>query len=226
MSLAEVISLVASIASVILAIVAIWLSIVFYQLSSQLSESTKEAAKGIGSSVERLEKLFDKLYSDTFTMMRDTVTDMRKHIWPEVTHEDEKASEEVEEKAEQKIQVLIEEYQKQLSEILQRQRITDEKVSGVTKELGRVMEKAIDQSRKVEIEAGEEAIQENIIRTIISSSRMNNRVTADKIYDSLSQKYPGYKIIRILRNMERENIVSFDTKELEPSTIIELKKRK
>jgi len=70
----EIISLIASITSVILAVGAIWLSITFYRMSSAASKATEEAAKGISASVERLEKLFDKLYSDTFSMMRDTVS--------------------------------------------------------------------------------------------------------------------------------------------------------
>ena len=87
MSSIDLISLVSSIASLILAVGAIWLSIVFYKMSNEAAKETGEAAKGISASVERLEKLFDKLYSDTFSMMRDTVTDMRKHIWnnPETT---------------------------------------------------------------------------------------------------------------------------------------------
>ncbi len=81
MSNIELIALIASIASLILAVGAIWLSIVFFRMSSQASQATTEAAKGIDSSVQRLEGLFDKLYSDTFSMMKDTVSDMRKHIW-------------------------------------------------------------------------------------------------------------------------------------------------
>ena len=77
----EIISFIASIASLILALGAIWLSIVFFKMSSEASKATTEAAKGIEASVERLENLFDKLYSDTFSMMKDTVSDMRKHIW-------------------------------------------------------------------------------------------------------------------------------------------------
>jgi len=76
----EIISLVASVASLILATVAIWLSITFYKMSSQASRATEDAAKGISASVERLENIFEKLYSDTFSVMRETVTDMRKHI--------------------------------------------------------------------------------------------------------------------------------------------------
>lgn len=77
----ELVGFIASIASLILAIGAIWLSIVFFKMSNEASKATTEAAKGIDASVKRLENLFDKLYSDTFTMMKDTVSDMRKHIW-------------------------------------------------------------------------------------------------------------------------------------------------
>lgn len=76
-----VIGFIATIASLILAIGAIWLSFVFYRMSNEASKETTKAAKDIQASVERLEKIFDKLYSDTFSMMRDTVTDMRQHIW-------------------------------------------------------------------------------------------------------------------------------------------------
>lgn len=80
-SLFDAISFIASIASLILSLGAIWLSVVFFRMSDSASKATTEAAKGIAASVERLEKLFDKLYSDTFSMMKDTVSDMRKHIW-------------------------------------------------------------------------------------------------------------------------------------------------
>ena len=94
MTAPEVISLIASVASVVLAIVAIWLSITFFKMTSEAAKSTEKAAEGISSSVEKLEKLFDKLYADTFSMMRETVTDMRKHIWqaPDTTKVSEEPS--------------------------------------------------------------------------------------------------------------------------------------
>ena len=92
----ELISLFSSIAALILAIVAIWLSIVFYRLSSALSAGTTEAAKGINASVEKLENLFDKLYTDTFSMVRETVSDMRKQLWPREPGADDKVAAEIE----------------------------------------------------------------------------------------------------------------------------------
>ncbi|OXS28060.1 MAG: hypothetical protein BCS36_01660 [Desulfovibrio sp. MES5] len=38
-------------------------------------------SKNIESSVGKLESLFDRLYADTFSMMKDTVSDMRKQLW-------------------------------------------------------------------------------------------------------------------------------------------------
>ena len=66
-SLTDLISLAASIASLTLAVIAIWLSVSFYRMSSRAAQSTTEAAKDVAVSVERLEKLFDKLYSDSFS---------------------------------------------------------------------------------------------------------------------------------------------------------------
>lgn len=80
-TIVTVVGFIATIASLILAVGAIWLSIVFYKMSDAASKETTTAAKDIKASVERLENLFDKLYSDTFAMMKDTVTDMRQHIW-------------------------------------------------------------------------------------------------------------------------------------------------
>lgn len=80
-SLITVIGLIASIASLVLAVVAIWLAVVFYRLSRDESEASAQNAQEISTSISRLEKVFDSLYSDTFSIMKDTVTDMRHHIW-------------------------------------------------------------------------------------------------------------------------------------------------
>ena len=81
MDIVSIISLVASIASLILAIIAIWLSFVFYNMSSKAAKDADTASKNIEMNVKKLDIVFDKLYSDTFSMMKDTVSDMRDHIW-------------------------------------------------------------------------------------------------------------------------------------------------
>jgi hypothetical protein len=77
----DIFNLVSAIASIVLAIVALVLAIFFFVQSKNEAERSAKSANEISSSVDRLEKIFDKLYSDTFSIMRETVTDMRQHIW-------------------------------------------------------------------------------------------------------------------------------------------------
>src|SRR3954469_18836840 len=84
----DVVNLFSSAVSTVLAVVALVLSIFFFVQAKKDAERSAGAASEISSSVERLEKLFDSLYSDTLSMMRETVTDMRKHIWTAVPGRD------------------------------------------------------------------------------------------------------------------------------------------
>jgi hypothetical protein len=218
----QLISLVASIASLALAVLAIWLSVVFYRMSTELSESTKEAAKGIGASVERLEKLFGNLYADTFSMMRDTVSDMRRHIWPEDTQADTTIRQEAENRADEKIRVLTEDVQKQLSDMLKGQRVTDEHLSSMTHELGRLVETAISRSRSAEVEAREETIRDHIVRAIRSLRRRSEKPKADDIVTRLRELFPTPRIVEELERMKAEGVVGYEG-ELGPGTPIDLR---
>jgi hypothetical protein len=77
----DVINLFSAATSIVLAVVALALSIFFFVQSKKAAEQGSKSAEEISASVTRLEKIFDSLYSDTFTMMRETVTDMRHHVW-------------------------------------------------------------------------------------------------------------------------------------------------
>lgn len=80
-SAADVIGWVAAIVSILLACFAIWQATVFFRWSNTAQSSAAESAREIQASVVKLEALFDRLYADTFGMMRDTVADLRKHVW-------------------------------------------------------------------------------------------------------------------------------------------------
>ncbi len=220
----NLLSFAAAISSVVLAIVAIGLSIVFFRMSSELSESTKEAAKGIGASVERLEKLFDKLYADTFSMMRDTVSDMRKHIWPEKDADSDKLAGEAEKRADEKVSALKKDMEKELSLILQRQRITDEKVSSLRGDMRGLLERAIVESRQVEVQAREEAVREQILRQITLLRRRSRPVTADAVVSRLMENFPPHVVVRELERMREEGSISLSDETVDADTVIELKR--
>ena len=75
-------ALIASVVSTVVGILAIGLSITFYRLSSFASMHIADSAKEISVSTRTLEKLFDSLNSGMFGIVRDTMTDMRRSLWP------------------------------------------------------------------------------------------------------------------------------------------------
>jgi hypothetical protein len=221
----ELVSLIASIASLILAVGAIWLSIAFFKMSNEASKATTEAAKGIDASIKRLENLFDKLYSDTFTMMKDTVSDMRKHIWngdQEVDTSKNDILEEAERKAEEKTAVIKSALEKQLNQILERQKAADGKVSDIGKELESLLDNAIETSRLVDSEAREETIRSHIMTQIKVLQKTKSSVIADDIVQPLSETLDGRKVVLEIERMRDDNLLSFDGENLDADSRIKL----
>jgi hypothetical protein len=99
-------------------------------VSNNIAEDKREAAKGISASVDRLETLFDRLYSDTLGMMRETVKDMRKHIWP-VDHTPEELVKSVDRKADEKVEQIRQQVSKELTEMVQRVGKAETKVDSI-----------------------------------------------------------------------------------------------
>ena len=223
LTLFQVISFVASIASLILAVGAIWLSIVFFRMSNEASKATTEAAKGIAASVERLEKLFDKLYSDTFSMMRDTVSDMRKHMWPE---DGLRATEnEAEQKADEKIAEITHRVDQQLERVLARQDSADQNTTALHGEIRELFDNAIRTSRAADQEAREETDRS----LVLAVTRLLNRtkpdgVKADEIVNDRRLANIGVsRAIDELRSLQARHLVEFSTEQtLGPETIVRM----
>lgn len=225
MSSTELVSLIASIASLILAVGAIWLSIVFFRMSNEASKATTEAAKGIDASVKRLENLFDKLYSDTFSMMKDTVSDMRKHIWSgddAVPSQKEDILDEADKKAEEKVQEIKASLERQLSEILNRQKIADGKVSDIGKELEGLLDNAIQTSRMIESEAREETVRNHILSELRRQRRHRKYVTANELVEVLRDNIPINRVIPELDRMRDDGLIHYEEVSIEPDSKIRL----
>ncbi len=198
----ETAALVSSILSIILSIIiggfAIWLSVTFYKMSNKISEDTKDAAKGISDSVRRLESVFDKLYSDTFSMMKDTVTDMRKHIWP-VKEQSAEEQKKIEEEANAKIGELQNAYFHEIKNILTRIGDTDSKIDDVEKNLKELVEGAIQGVRKVESEAQEEKSITDVANVISHIFKGRDDVPVREIIKTYDKYYPEDVIIDALK---------------------------
>lgn len=217
----ETVSLVASVVSVIVGGFAIWLAVTFYRMSNKISEDTKEAGKGISSSVTRLESLFDRLYSDTFSMMKDTVSDMRKHIWPEKEQSGE-ALAKIEERADEKVQALRKQISSELTSVMRQVGRTDSKISGVEERLTELVDRAIQQTRRVESEAQEEISMASVLRGVRSFIERYGEVAIGRLWTHpvLRERYPRTLISEALRLLLRQDMISVDGDLDDPSAIV------
>ena len=81
MSTLDYINIIMGIASILLAILSAVLTIVFFFKSTKSQEAVSDASKKIENKTDYLEKLFDKIYKETFSLVREHSIAMQKHIF-------------------------------------------------------------------------------------------------------------------------------------------------
>lgn len=204
--LLSLISLVSSLVSLIIGAFAIWLSIKFYKWSTEAAEKTNEAAKNISSNVQKLDTLFDRLYSDTFGMMKDTVADMRKHIWTK-NYTDEDLSDKIEEKANDKINEVKKEINSELSELIKRLGKTEEKVDSY-KDISELIDKAISETRKIETEVKRTKLDSGTLNSILRFLDGNDSISIKELIESPTlSSYSESVVIAALDRYIKDNLI-------------------
>ena len=81
LSTLDLINLIASLSSIILAILAFVLSIIFYKWSDKSNKEIVNVAQAIDANTKKIENLFDRLYNDTFGIMKSNVEAMQKQLY-------------------------------------------------------------------------------------------------------------------------------------------------
>jgi hypothetical protein len=201
MTTIELITLIAALVSIILGIVAIVLSILFYRFSQTSSAEIQKSATSIQGFVEKLEVIFNKFYGDTFSMMKETVGDMREHIWKAPTPFN--TENDITEKIKQNI---IDELPKIIKEQIMPGKSLEElndKVSNVTSIVEKIIEQSVAESKKEDTE------DEQII---INFLKENDDLGFDISLNNLTMhlKWPIDRIVNTLFEMRQKGILSWD----------------
>ncbi|HLM85629.1 MAG TPA: hypothetical protein VK272_05515 [Solirubrobacteraceae bacterium] len=143
----DVLSLATGVTSVALAVFAVWLSLYFFRQSGAQARLAKDSADEVARTVERLEKLWAAMYGESVAMMRDTVTDMREHVW---RREDLALEAEIRTRAEEvaraKISDARSELLAQISSSVQGAGVEQEHISELLDELQPAVSKALEDS--------------------------------------------------------------------------------
>jgi hypothetical protein len=185
----DIFSLVSSITSIVLGITAIVLSIVFYKMSERMSRENEKISNRVESNVSKLEALFNKLYSGTFDIMKETVTDMRKHVY-----KSEKGSVNGEDN-ELILQATISELSGQMKE-LKSHKIDEKQVKELVNDI-------LTKSKQVESDIKNDKIRLEIIKFL----KTNGPATYRRIQKHLEQLGLDEGLFKELQKMANEGIV-------------------
>ena len=215
----EATSIAASVVSVAIALLAIWLSVTFYRMSNDSSNRVHEAAKDISAAVIRLEKVFDRLYSDTFSMMRETVTDMRKHMWPEEPEADAVAIE-IDRRTDEKVQGIREELSTKIDEVVKRSGLTDARVGELREQFLPMLEQAISKTRSAENEAREEGLRTSLLRRHMLLQRRKGEVVAEDLVSDPPGGFSPSDVVQELERLRSDGRLDWDDPILGPMTVI------
>jgi hypothetical protein len=215
MTTEQIIGLAANVAALILAIVAIWLTVQFYKMSEAAQRRTEDAARSIGGSVDRLENLFAHLYADTFSMMRDTYSDMRRHVFPEPA--DAAATE----LAEQRIAAIREEVVTELASTVARGQRTEHQVEELRGRVESLVSKAITETREVDADARDDTQRAHILAFL--SGRHARSARAEVVLRAIqSADIPTTRWLTTLGRMRDEGLLEYDGDHIGPATVIRL----
>lgn len=191
----EILSIVSSLVSLVIGGLAIWLAVKFYEMSTKSSEKLEQASNNIDSTTKRLETLFDKLYADTFAMVKDTVSDMRKHVWKADDIEKDMPRDKLDDlKAE-----LLKELSSNFSDGTQKREISDlkEKVS-------QLLEKAVDKSANIFSDSFEKEVLE-CLKELGECGRVINYPDVVAYMDEDEKR-----VITALFSLKRKQMISWD----------------
>jgi len=121
------------------------------------------------------------MYTDTFGIMKDTVTDMRQHVWKEPV-----VSKQESEEYERRFDELRSKLSKEVDDALLKQEGTDRKIDDLRQDIRRIVEETINKTRKVDGEIKEKKIRAEIIEAIKELTLNDKIPTATSISSKIN----------------------------------------
>jgi hypothetical protein len=207
----ETVSLVASAVSVALAIFAIWLSMHFQRQANESATRIDDAARSIGATVERLENLFNRLYTDTFGMMKDTVADMRKHAWRDEPPVSVETLTEAVGNAQEKVEAVKRDVEDKIAGLIGRLTAhPGEREAGVPRrEIDGMLDEVIRESRAADIGVRRTAVRQAILNYLRLMKRDRNNVPViGEVLNAV--RHPESLVLEELERLAIDGVIYID----------------
>jgi hypothetical protein len=170
-----------SLVAMVLAIVAIVLSLKFFALSEESAKNIRETTADIENSVLRLEAIFDRLYRDTFGLVKEAMGDLRTRVRLGASAGGPRVTAEIEERTVAKIDEVREEMDARLTTELKK----DQPGPVLERELAAVLETTIERTRDATAQARYEAFEDEFERIYREAVASGHELTAGEVTSTL-----------------------------------------
>ncbi|AJQ97501.1 hypothetical Protein YC6258_05473 [Gynuella sunshinyii YC6258] len=140
-------------------------------------------------------------------MMKDTVSDMRKHIWSDSSE----VTDALQEKSNQKIEEVKKEMKAELESVLSRVGQTEGKVDHISVDLDSVIQRAIDETRKIDSDTLISDVDVNVLNDVLDVIRQKEAVSVRSVIYSprLRRTYTKSAILEAIQtNIDAEIVVA------------------
>lgn len=208
-----IVSLVVGGVSVVLGVLAIWLSLVFYRFSDEVLHDIREVSSRVELALGRVDERVHGLESDTFSLVRDTVGDMRGVLFARPS-EDELKQRVDYQALESEITGLRRELVGYLNTHAQRGDVDQDALEITVEEILRRSADAGRESRRGVVKA--------LVVQMLASAKPSASVEAGTVMATLARDFPFSLVVQALLELVDEGGIVADGTELRPSTRLRL----
>ena len=205
-----IVSMVLAVISVVLGVFAIWLSAVLYRFAADAQEKVRETANKLETAVEVLDAHVHGLHTDTFSLVKDTIADMRSALWSQG-------------QGRQPPPGGYDAFESQLAAL--RLQLVGDIADAVSRgKFDRLeLEQTVDRMLRRSADAGmaeRSYLLSDVIRNQVTQSEAGSGMEAASLMTIVAQDFPFGLVVRTIKQMRSTGELQWEGAELTPSTII------
>lgn len=193
-----------------LGVFAIWLSAVLYRFSTDAMEKVREIATQVHGSVAVLDAHIGGLHSDTFSLFKETVSDMRGALFTQPHATDDTAAEKAQ--LEAQLASLRHELVADISSMLGQEPLD-------SKALALAVDTVLRRSADAGVSAGENMVG-RLIKDYLSAHGREDGAEAAEVMTVAAQRFPFGLVVRTLLEMRAKGELHWSDEDLRASTFI------
>lgn len=213
-SLSAALGISGTILGVVLGGVAIWLSLYFFRRASESERRAVAVSQSITSSLEIIQQIHDKMYSDLFGMTKEAYDDIRAKAFDKTFSEPARQHAVVDVAAINVDNAKIE-MQRNFDQILSRLDSTDNQVKALASITRPLIATAVDKGRAAAESARASATETDILNMLETES-----MSAESIMRRSATSHPTQGVIESIRRLYATGKITWSSPTLEADTVI------